>query len=615
MTNGSKATYCATFLAAVLLLSIASTATLFQRAEATPNASSGLDEIWTQQFGTGDNEGDINAATHSSGVYVSGFTAGTFPSQSNAGDTDAFIKKFDHDGNELWVVQFGTADGDSARAIAVDETGVYAAGPGIGIYKFDHNGNELWNDVIENVTIVDVSVDESGVYIVGNKEVNLPGATPAGPDDWTAGDIILPLFLKKYDPTTGDEVYAVQWGIGSAELAEEFGARPSVSGVDSFSGAAYVVGQTWPPDAASAHHGEIDAYVSKFDASGNLLWTQFLDYGGKDGATDVDAGSEGIFVAGIGGTQPGAAIGTGFAFLTKLDEDGNHVFSETLAALGEFVVSSFTGVAVNDGGVYVTGSAQEQDPYTTIPSQFFLKKYDYDGNEILSIDLPAFPTKVATGSPGVYVAGVTSEALPGQTHSGGVDAYLQKYMASTVAQVTLTIDSVTMSGQALPGMWTTIRDDSGALVMTGFTPLTFTGMSGNDYRVSVANYDGKTFTKWQDDDSTSKSRIVNLTSDTTLTAIYDTGDTLRGFTSLTYTGTDEMPDLTVNAVSLDGSKVLHMWTIIDPQSSDESGTTYKVYIHNYQDRIFDHWEDGGTDRIRMLTIEEATTITAYYQTG
>jgi hypothetical protein len=44
-------------------------------------------------------------------------------------------------------------------------------------------------------------------------------------------------------------------------------------------------------------------------------------------------------------------------------------------------------------------------------------------------------------------------------------------------------------------------------------------------------------------------------------------------------------------------------------------TTYTVYISNYKDRVFDHWEDRSTSRVRTLTIEEAATITAYYKTG
>jgi hypothetical protein len=182
------------------------------------------------------------------------------------------------------------------------------------------------------------------------------------------------------------------------------------------------------------------------------------------------------------------------------------------------------------------------------------------------------------------------------------------------SQVNLTVNSVDLSGDPVNGMWTVIRSSDGTILETGFTPLTFPGTSGTDYKVSIANYDGKIFQRWEDD-STSRMRTVSLTSDTALTATYDTGDVLRGFTSLTYTGTAEQPDLTVNALSLYGSKTLRMWTIIDPQSTDELGTTYKVYVHNYQDRIFDQWEDGSTDRIRTLTISDDTIITAYYKIG
>ena len=186
--------------------------------------------------------------------------------------------------------------------------------------------------------------------------------------------------------------------------------------------------------------------------------------------------------------------------------------------------------------------------------------------------------------------------------------------ALSSSQSKLKIESADLSGNPLNGVWATVRTTDGTLVESGFTPLTFAGSSGTSYRVTVADYDGRVFQHWEDD-SITRARTITLASDTTMTASFDIGDSIRGFTSLTYTGTEEQPDLTVNAMTLDGSRSLRMWTIIDPQSADESGTTYKVYASNYKDRVFDHWEDGSTDRIRTLTVEEATTITAYYQTG
>lgn len=111
--------------------------------------------------------------------------------------------------------------------------------------------------------------------------------------------------------------------------------------------------------------------------------------------------------------------------------------------------------------------------------------------------------------------------------------------------------------------------------------------------------------------------------DVVLTAFYTTFSSKSGFAPLPYVnaelhppiGTVRLgPDLTVNAVSLDGSRELHMWTIIKAENKIDS-TTYTVAASNNKDRIFDHWEDGSTDRIRSLTINANTTVTAYYRTG
>ena len=191
------------------------------------------------------------------------------------------------------------------------------------------------------------------------------------------------------------------------------------------------------------------------------------------------------------------------------------------------------------------------------------------------------------------------------------------HVYGTSIPTSLTVNSADLKGSPMAGLWTTIRSNDGTLIESGFTPMSFAGIAGSSYKVTVANYDGKVFSKWQDDNSTSKTRTITLASNTTLTAIYDIGDALRGFTSLAYTGTSEQPDLTVNATTLEGNKPLHMWTLIYPQSTNSSGTTYKLYATNgYQNLIFDHWSDNGsTDRIRTLTINEATTITAYYKAG
>jgi hypothetical protein len=207
-------------------------------------------------------------------------------------------------------------------------------------------------------------------------------------------------------------------------------------------------------------------------------------------------------------------------------------------------------------------------------------------------------------------------------------------LANPSSQATLSVNAISHAdNKQIAGVWVTVRNTSdGNLVYSGYTPFTFNGTQGKSYTLTVANYDGKIFQHWQDDNSTSNSRIVRLlaTHDSTFTAVYDTGHSLRGFTPLSYHAKAEQqqPDLTVNAMTTEGNKTLQMWAIIDPQSSITSlsttttnssngatTTTYKVYATNgYKDLVFDHWsDDGSKDRVRNITISQATTIIAYYK--
>lgn len=65
----------------------------------------------------------------STDVYLDGSTLGTFSGQASAGDSDAFVRKYDATGSEVWTFQFGTAGFDQATSSNfVDATGVYVPG-------------------------------------------------------------------------------------------------------------------------------------------------------------------------------------------------------------------------------------------------------------------------------------------------------------------------------------------------------------------------------------------------------------------------------------------------------------------------------------------------------
>ena len=87
---------------------------------------------WIRQFGTAGDDNTWGLAVDPTGVYVVGDTNGALPGQTSAGALDAFVRKFDANGNELWPRQFGTAGGDTAHGLAAYATGVYVTGFTVG---------------------------------------------------------------------------------------------------------------------------------------------------------------------------------------------------------------------------------------------------------------------------------------------------------------------------------------------------------------------------------------------------------------------------------------------------------------------------------------------------
>ncbi len=84
---------------------------------------------WARQFGTSWPDQANGVATDEAGnVFLVGQTGGVLPGQSRQGGfSDAYLRKYDSEGNELWTRQFGGQGGDGAQDVAADDFGnVYA---------------------------------------------------------------------------------------------------------------------------------------------------------------------------------------------------------------------------------------------------------------------------------------------------------------------------------------------------------------------------------------------------------------------------------------------------------------------------------------------------------
>ena len=150
---------------------------------------------WTKLLSTSDVDVATALTTDSMGnLYVAGVTKGNLNGETNNGNRDAFIVKYDLAGARLWTKLLGTIGNDSANALIADSLGnLYVAGrtdgdlngeknngyPDAFIVKYDSTGVLQWTKLLGS-SRVDMAnaltIDGSdNVYVAGSTNGDLNG--------------------------------------------------------------------------------------------------------------------------------------------------------------------------------------------------------------------------------------------------------------------------------------------------------------------------------------------------------------------------------------------------------------------------------------------------------
>jgi glucose/arabinose dehydrogenase len=167
----------------------------------------------------------------------------------------------------------------------------------------------------------------------------------------------------------------------------------------------------------------------------------------------------------------------------------------------------------------------------------------------------------------VYAGGMTSP--PSNTTSAITQSTTYK----------LTVSTQLITGDTLVGLYSELRNSTGQIAATGFSPATFVLNNGAQYTIGMGNYATDVFDHWADTGSTTNPRSVSISSDTQLTAVYrDTAITLapsRGpvGTNVTATG--------INNAFLSNTSITLSWdgTALTTVTSNSTGgftTTFQV---------------------------------------
>ncbi|RYZ42350.1 MAG: hypothetical protein EOO71_08370 [Myxococcaceae bacterium] len=391
---------------------------------------------WVRQLGAHRDEQANAVAVSGTGVYVAGQTTSRLGADPQAGGQDAFLARYDTDGNLQWVRQLGTAQMDRATAVATDADGnAYVAGTTFGgldfytnaggidffIAKYDADGNRLW--LRQNGTQMDdfatglaIGADDT-LYFAG-----YTGGSFANGGNANNYDIVVAL----YD-TGGNPYWLQQYGTPTGDMARGIAVTPTHE--------VYVVGNTHGSLDGTTSPVSSDIFLLKLDILGAQQWVRQIDAGDLDDAKSVAVGPDGgVYLAGetFGSLDGNTNNGTIDVLLARYDSAGNRDWSRML---GSAQTDYAFGVAVtSDNVVQLVG-------YTSAPLDgnprvgsfdAFLTRYDALGSKLGTRTLGSPAQDIAYGvavdaSGNTFVVGHTFGSLGGNTSAGGYDAFLARF--------------------------------------------------------------------------------------------------------------------------------------------------------------------------------------------
>lgn len=367
--TGNTVTYTAPTVEGTFTVTATSVADTSKKAGVSVQVSEGASglERWVRQFGAHQTDEAAGVVLSSNGtVIAAGTSEWTVPGGTRVGKDDAFLVAFDADGEDAWVVQFGSLEDDEAVGVAIgSDDGVVVAGHTYGligaasvglsdafIAKYAADGTPVWVTQF-GTTNYDwpsaVTVDGSGnVIVVGVTQGLFPGETKPSALDG---------FVAKFD-VDGNQQWVTQFGPGVEVMVEDVAVAAD--------GSIYLVGDTDAAMPGNTVVGDTDGFLARFDPDGEAEWYIHIGTEEYDYASAVTVDGDGNVVV-IGGTEGEFATGTPEGrfdvFVFKLTADGDEVWVQQFGS-----ANSDNPVAVTvagDGTVYVIGDTTGSMPGNT----------------------------------------------------------------------------------------------------------------------------------------------------------------------------------------------------------------------------------------------------------
>lgn len=313
-------------------------------------------------------------------IYVIGSSESSWGSpirSFSGGYMDAFVAKFDNNGNLLWHTFLGGTGNDHGSSIAIDpaEGSIYVSGDGDSpwgagitmnpfygvndafIAKLTPSGNLLWVSFAGNIPAASTGVTvfhknnfdlkfyNDNLYLTGDfagSSVHVPPGS-----DWTSTAYIARINLSGL--VTGFD--HVGTPTSTTGFPRQWGRELFISG----DGIMYVAGRSdvpwntslWWGSPLENHHGSGDAFLAAFNMSQlftnipshGLLWYTFIGSSAYDEAFDLHADDNGnVFMSGYSqlswGSPVNSFLGIQNAFLCKYANNGTRLWNSFVGSNG-----------------------------------------------------------------------------------------------------------------------------------------------------------------------------------------------------------------------------------------------------------------------------------------
>jgi Beta-propeller repeat len=191
----------------------------------------------------------------------------------------------------------------------------------------------------------------------------------------------------------------------------------------------------------SRNAGDRDAFVIKYNANGNRLWTRLIGSAGQDGFSGIVTDAQGnVYLTGYSnGTINGVRTrGRWDQFVTKLSSAGSHIWT---AGLGTVANETSGRIAIAGDKIYVTGTTlgtfvglnpSGEDAHIAQFSSNGSRNWVWQFGDVNDLSSKA----ILADSSGVWIGGSTASDLFGQTRfvPTASDGFVARYSTAGVFQ-------------------------------------------------------------------------------------------------------------------------------------------------------------------------------------